>query len=257
MTNGTLVEVPGSSQPTPEGFEVYGSCTYHSPLSNKFYLFVNAKDATYLQYELTSTDDGTLVTTLVRLFRGGTGGQVEGCVVDEQNGWLILGEEPYGLWRYSAEPPSDFEKGEEDEAAAGYLIDSIDGNLFADVEGVTLVYGSNSSAGLILVSCQGMSAYNIYKRAPPHDFVGQFTIRTSKDGQIDGVTNTDGIAAVGTALNVDFSRGLVVVHDDVNEAPDGSVNEQAAFKLVSLEDVLDDEVLALADPAWDPRTVQS
>ena len=218
-------------------------------------MFVNAKDATYLQYELTSTEDGTLATTLVRLFRGGTGGQVEGCVVDEQNGWLILGEEPYGLWRYSAEPPSDLDSGEENDTAVGYLIDSIDGNLFADVEGVTLVYGSNSSSGLILVSCQGMSAYNIYERAAPHKFVGQFTIRTSEDGRFDGVTNTDGIAAVGTALNADFPRGLVVVHDDVNEAPDGSVNEQAAFKLVSLADVLSQELLALVDPEWNPRSV--
>jgi 3-phytase len=63
---------------------------------------VNNKDAEYLQYELSSTTNGTLKTTLVRKFTGGSGGQVEGCVSDEDQGYLFLGEEPEGLWRYDA-----------------------------------------------------------------------------------------------------------------------------------------------------------
>ncbi|KAH7105516.1 hypothetical protein BKA62DRAFT_766877 [Auriculariales sp. MPI-PUGE-AT-0066] len=254
--NGTLVDVPGSGQATPNGYTVYGSCTYHSPITDKFFVFVNAKDATYLQYEVSSSKNGTLNTTLVRSFRGGTGGQVEGCVTDEPNGWLLLGEEPYGLWRYSAEPPADHKAGEPDENAVGYLIDSVEGNLYADVEGVTLVYGSSNTTGFILVSCQGMSAYNVYRRFPPHEFVGQFTIQTTPDGRIDRVTNTDGIAAVGTALNEDFPRGLVVTHDDVNEAADQTVSEEAAFKLISLADVLDAALLIEIDTNWDPRAGQ-
>lgn len=247
------MDIPGGSQPTPEDYEVYGSCTYHSRIDDKFYLFVNDKDATYLQYHLSSLANGTLATTLIRSFRGGSGGQVEGCVVDDENAWLILGEEPYGLWRYDAEPPADHEIGEEDEVSVGYLIDSVDGGLFADVEGVTLVHGATPDAGLILVSCQGLSVYNVYRRAAPHAFVKQFKIASSLDGLVDGTTNTDGITAVGTALNADFPHGLIVAHDDVNEGPDGVISEEAAFKLVSLVDILDDELLAEVDATWDPR----
>lgn len=78
-------------------------------------------------------------------------------------------------------------------------------------------------------------------------------------GVVDGVTNTDGIAAVGTALGEIFPRGVVVVHDDANEAPDGTVREEAAFKLLDLGSVLGANAmkgLALLDGVdhnWDPR----
>ncbi|MBE3043735.1 phytase, partial [Candidatus Bathyarchaeota archaeon] len=250
--NGTLTEIPGGVQPVEEDYTVYGSCTYRSPTSRKQYLFVNEKSARYLQYELTSTEDGTLETTLVRDFTGGSGGQVEGCVTDEQNGWLFLGEEPSALWKYDAEPDSEEE---------GVRVAHVgDGTLHADVEGVTLVLGETKEEGFIIVSTQGVSAYNIYRRADPHEYVATFTIGESSDGEIDAVTNTDGVAAVGTALGKDFPRGLVVVHDDSNELPGGGTSDESSFKLVSLEIILGAEALAgldllsEVDSSWDPRS---
>merc|ERR1712054_653329 len=107
----------------------------------------------------------------------------------EDNGWLILGEEPSALWRYDAEPDGSDE---------GYRIAYVgDGRLFGDVEGVTLVHGKTKDEGFIIVSCQGVSAYNVYRRAHPHDYVVTFTLPRTADGSIDGVTNTDGVTAVG------------------------------------------------------------
>ncbi|KAK9260176.1 hypothetical protein V1519DRAFT_485133 [Lipomyces tetrasporus] len=249
--NGLLSNIPGGSQPTQPDFTVYGSCAYRSPRTGKQYLFVNAKSAEYLQYELTATANGTLATTLVRSFTGGSGGQVEGCVVDDKNSRIFVGEEPYGLWRYDAEPEGSSE---------GYLVGHIgDGHLSADVEGVTLVPGKTLDTGFILVSCQGVSAYVIYRRAPPHEYVATFTIVESEDGSVDAVSNTDGLAAVGNALGDDFPHGLVVVHDDANQLPDGSTSVDASFKLVSLADILEAPGLAClgllkdVDEAWDPR----
>ena len=249
--NGTLADIAGGSQPVVDEFTVYGSCTYRSPKTGKQYLFVNEKSSRYLQYELTTTDDGALNTTLVRDFYAGGGGQVEGCVTDEENGWLILGEEPSAVWKYGAEP---------DSTAEGVAIARVgDGHLFADAEGVTLVYGSKPDEGFIMVSCQGVSAYNIYRRAAPHEYVATFTVTKSADGQVDAVTNTDGITAVGTALGRDFPRGLFVTHDDANELPDGSTSAEASFKLVSLDRILGAEavkdlsLLDEVDSNWDPR----
>jgi 3-phytase len=118
-----------------------------------------------------------------------------------------------------------------------------------------MVYGATPDKGLILVSCQGMSTYNVYRRSPPHEFVKHFTISTTKDGKIDRVTNIDGITAVGVTLGPNYSRESVVTHDDVNESPDGSSREAAAFKLVSLADVLDDDLLQEVDIARDHRTL--
>ncbi|KAL8349408.1 hypothetical protein RB598_004997 [Gaeumannomyces tritici] len=250
--NGTLSDIPGGSQPLPPKYKVYGSCTYLSPKTGKQYLFVNEKSARYLQYELTAAADGTLQTTLVRDFIGGNGGQVEGCVTDEQNGWLFLGEEPVALWRYDAEPNS---------TAPGHLVAAVgdSGPLNAEVEGVTLVTGKRPDQGYILASNQGVSSFAVYRRAEPHEYVTTFQVVRSADGRIDAVSNTDGITAVGKALGPDFPRGLVVVHDDANELPGGGASEDASFKLISLEKILGAEALKGlnllddVDPEWDPR----
>lgn len=251
-SDGQLSSIPGGSQPTVQDFSVYGSCVYRSPKTGKQYLFVNEKSARYLQYELTSTKDGELKTELVREFKGGNGGQVEGCVVDDENGWIFLGEEPSALWRYGAEPDSK----EEDRV----LIAEVgDGTIYGDVEGVTLVQGHTPEEGFILVSNQGVSAYGIYRRASPHEYVGTFTITGSKDGKIDRVTNTDGLAAVGTALGKEYPHGLLVVHDDANQLPDDTTSSEATFKLVPLDKVLGAAplkglgLLKQVDKNWSPR----
>ncbi|PVH97405.1 thermostable phytase [Periconia macrospinosa] len=229
-STGFLSPVAGGIQPTPEDYEVYGSCTYHSYKTGKQYLFVNNKDAEYLQYELTSTANGTLQTTLVREFIGGSGGQVEGCVADDATGFLFLGEEPEGVWRYDAEP---------DGSNTGLQIAKVgDGILSADVEGITLVPAKSGNSGYIFVSSQGISAYIVYERAPPHKYVLTFTIVNNDQAAVDHVSNTDGIAAVGNHLNSDFPGGIFVTHDDANELQEGGTAAEASFKLVSLENIL-------------------
>ncbi|KAI1447085.1 3-phytase [Annulohypoxylon stygium] len=244
-SNGTLQDIAGGSQPTKDDYTVYGSCVYRSQKTGKQYLFVNAKTAEYLQYEL-SWADGALQTTLVRNFTGGSGGQVEGCVADEPNGWVFISEEPHALWRYGAEP--------DDESTSGFLIDEVgSGTMYADNEGVTLVEGPTADQGFIIVSQQGVSAYNVYRRAAPHEYVETFTIYENKAKGIDAVTNTDGLAAVGAALGSRFPNGLVVVHDDANQLPEGGTSDKASFKLVDLKDVLDDALMTDVDLNWNPR----
>ncbi|KAK6202055.1 hypothetical protein LQW54_009109 [Pestalotiopsis sp. IQ-011] len=229
-----------------DGYDVYGTCAYRSRRTGRQYLFVNAKTAEYLQYELTwSSTEPALQTTLVRNFTGGAGGQVEGCVADEANGWLLVGEEPRGLWRYGAEP---------DDTSAAYMIDAVgSGHMWADVEGVTLVEGVSADRGFILVSQQGVSACNVHRRAAPHEYIMTFTVAANEVKGIDAVSNTDGIAAVGARLGRDFPYGIFVAHDDANELPEGGTSDQASFKIVSLADILGQELLSDIDPDWDPR----
>lgn len=244
-----MVDIAGGSQPTKDDYDVYGSCVYRSHKSGSQYLFVNAKTAEYLQYELTWAKD-SLQTTLVRNFTGGSGGQVEGCVTDEANGWILIGEEPKALWRYGAEP--------DDDVSEGYLIDQVGGgHMWADVEGVTLVYGASADQGFILVSQQGVSAYNVYRRVEPHDYVLTFSIGENAEKYIDAVSNTDGITAVGARLGENFPYGIFVTHDDANELPEGGTSDQASFKIVSLADIFDEDLLSQIDPEWDPRATSA
>ncbi|KAF1363697.1 thermostable phytase [Lizonia empirigonia] len=232
-SDGSLKNITGGTQPLPEDYEPYGSCTYRSAKNQKQYLFVNNKKAEYLQYELTATANGTLQTSLIRTFTGGSGGQVEGCVTDEANGYIFLGEEPSGIWRYSAEP---------DASSEGVQIAKVgDDGLHADVEGLTLVPAKSGTGGYIMVSSQGISAYLVYELAPPHRYVSTFTIVDSEESGVDHVSNTDGLAAVGNRLNADFPFGLVVTHDDANELAEGGTSAEASFKFSSLADVLGEE----------------
>ncbi|KAH7550844.1 hypothetical protein BM1_10217 [Bipolaris maydis] len=233
-STGYVSDISGGIQPLPEDYEPYGSCNYRSKVSGKEYLFVNNKEAQYLQYELTSSSNGTLKASLVREFQGGSGGQVEGCVSDDSAGYVFIGEEGLGIWRYEAEPNG---------SKTGVQIAKIgdDSGLQADVEGLTLVPAKSGPGGYIMVSSQGISSYIIYERAPPHAYVGKFTIVDNKEKGIDHVSNTDGIAAVGNALNKDFPSGLFVTHDDANEVAEGGTAKEASFKLVSLVDILGEE----------------
>lgn len=245
------MDIDGGIQPSDAEDELYGSCVYRSKTTDRQFLFVNEKSARYMQYELTASPNGTLQTSLVREFVGGSGGQVEGCVTDEENGWLILGEEPSALWRYEAEPDGSNE---------GYRIGYVgDGNLYGDVEGVTLVHGKASDEGYLIVSSQGVSAFVIYERAEPHRHVATFTIGDSTDGEIDHVTNTDGLTAIPNDLGPAFPYGLLVVHDDTNELSSGGADVYASYKVVGLDKVLgaaplaDLGLLDQLDRNWNPR----
>lgn len=92
-----------------------------------------------------------------------------------------------------------------------------------------------------MVSSQGISAYLVYERAPPHKYVTTFTIVDNEETGIDHVTNTDGLTAVPNKLNTDFPYGLIVTHDDANELAEGGTSAEASFKLSSLVDVLGEE----------------
>ncbi|KAJ3281809.1 hypothetical protein HK104_011264 [Borealophlyctis nickersoniae] len=243
---GLLETMEGGNQPTVDGFVVYGSCEYRSPKSGKQYVFVNSKTSEYLQYEVYEKQK-QLQTKLVRRFMAGTGGQVEGCVADKDNGWVFIGEEDKGIWRYEAEPTSQ---------KLGVLIDSVDvangGHLYPDVEGISLFYGKKKTEGYLIVSVQGLSAYNVYERNPPHKYLLSFSL-VSGNG-LDQVTETDGLAVISTGLGKRFPQGLLVVHDDQKTYLNGTVADQTTFKYVDFRDIAKNPVIALkTNPGWDPR----
>jgi 3-phytase len=103
------------------------------------------------------------------------------------------------------------------------------------------VTAKSGPGGYIILSSQGINAYKVYERTPPHKYVETFTVVDNEKKGIDHVSNTDGIAAVANALNEDFPYGLFVTHDDANELVGGGTAKEASFKLVSLADVLGEE----------------
>jgi len=115
------------------GIGVYGSCMYHSPVTGKYYVYIDSKDGEVEQWELFDNGSGRVDGILVRSFE--VGSSTEGCVADDELGYFYIGEEAKGIWKYGAEPGDGTSRTQVDKTGAG-------GHLTRDVEGLTLYYAS-------------------------------------------------------------------------------------------------------------------
>ncbi len=211
----------------------YGLCLYRSAASGALYVFANDQGGAVEQWRLDPGDTG-LTGTRVRSWA--VGSQTEGCVADDANGWLFIGEEGVGIWRYRAEPGlSTAERVAVDRVGLG---EPGGGRLTAHVEGLSIYAPPDGGPddGFLVASSQGNHAYVVYDRAPPHAYRGTF--RVGDIGAVDGVEDTDGLDVVSAPLGPRYPMGLLVVQDGVNLAPDGAEANQN-FKLVSWQDVLE------------------
>src|SRR5688572_20315612 len=121
VTLGTSIEVLGGEEP-------HGTCGYRSARTGRFYLFVTAENGQVEQYELGDAGDGKVNGTKVRTIT--LASLAEGCVADDELGFLYLAEEEMGIWKFGAEP---------DASSEGQLLARVgDNGLTADVEGLTV-----------------------------------------------------------------------------------------------------------------------
>ena len=211
----------------------YGLCLYRSAATGDLYVFANDQGGAVEQWRLDPGDAG-LTGTRVRSWA--VGSQTEGCVADDANGWLFIGEEEVGIWRYRAEPGlSTAQRVAVDRVGVG---EPGGGHLASHVEGLSIYAppGGGPDDGFLVASSQGNHTYVVYDRAPPHAYRGTF--RVGDAGALDGVEDTDGLHVVSAPLGPRYPMGLLVVQDGVNLAPDGAEANQN-FKLVSWLDVLD------------------
>jgi 3-phytase len=193
--------------------EAYGACMYHSSKSDKFYYFGTSKQGVVEQYELLDAGQGTVSAKRVRQINVGT--QLEGCVADDELGYLYVGEEDVGIWKYNAEPDANLERVKVDGVGGG--------NLVADVEGLTIAYGTDGK-GYLIASSQGNNTYAVYRREGANAYVKSFRIVAGD--KIDRVTETDGIHVTTANLGPLFPKGVFIAQDGSDDT--GKQN----FKLV-------------------------
>jgi 3-phytase len=185
--------------------EPYGTCMYHSPVSGKYYAFVNNQSGEVEQWELFDNGSSRVDGSLVRTFD--VGSQTEGCVADDRLADFYIGEEATGIWKYGAEPGDGIARTQVDKTGSG-------GHLTADVEGLTLYYASDGT-GYLIASSQGSDEFVVYLREGNNDYVKTFKIVAGNG--IDEVTNTDGIDVTNFPLGSSFPQGVFVAQDnDVN-----------------------------------------
>ena len=200
----------------------YGLCMYRSAKSGHMYVFVNDSDGRFKQFRLIAAAN-KVRAELVREFA--LESQTEGCVADDANGALYLGEEDVGLWRYSAEPDGGTARKSIDTTAEG-------GHLTADVEGMGL-YLQPDGKGWLVVSSQGSNDYAVYRRDGNNEYVGRFSVVANDASGIDGISETDGLDVSSANLGGAYAQGIFIAQDGRNITP----SERQNFKFVAWEKI--------------------
>lgn len=213
---GKITEYPNQATNMTD---IYGMCLYQD--EQTLYVFANEKSGRIAQYRVDWQQNAPSIK-LVRDIH--TPSQVEGCVVDEAQHALFIGEEDKGIWRFNAKA---------DASTEGKLIIKAEGDLVADVEGVSLYQGATlkgKKQDLLVVSSQGNNSYLLYQASAPYTQVGRFRIGVNLNGMenghetsIDGASETDGLAVthlpVGHGV---WQQGMLVVQDGHNHLPDAN-----------------------------------
>lgn len=224
---------------TTELNDLYGLCLYQQPDTRHVYVIANDKDGQFEQW-LLSADDGTISNsssngisngsnnginaTRVRQFS--TQSQPEGCVADDAERRLFIGEENVGLWTLPADPDNEAKLTSVDTVRSQYLQD--------DVEGVG-IYAMPDRQGYLVVSSQGNDSYAVYDRIAPYAYRGSFRVIANAKTGIDGSSETDGLEVSSANLGGEFANGLFIAQDGRNIMP----TENQNFKLVPWQSIAD------------------
>ncbi|HEX5344683.1 MAG TPA: phytase [Duganella sp.] len=203
----------------PTGLDnIYGMCLYR-PADGGLEAFINDKDGSFLQYRIEG-EANAMSGKLLRRFK--VGSQPEGCVVDDRNHRLFLGEEKRGVWTVSARG---------DAPAKLTMVMPVGPQLVADVEGMGLYHGAKAS--YLVVSSQGDNSYLVLDAVAPYRVRGSFRVGYNLAAGIDGTSETDGLEVSSASFGGPYANGMLVIQDGYKRLPDGPQN----FKYVAWEDV--------------------
>lgn len=197
---------------------IYGMCLYR-PADGGVEAFINDKDGSFLQYRI-EADGNTMSGKLLRRLKVAT--QPEGCVVDDRNERLFLGEEKRGVWTVAARG---------DAPAKLSMVVPVGPQLVADVEGMGLYHGAKAS--YLIVSSQGDNSYLVLDAQAPYHIRGSFRVGYNLAAGIDGTSETDGLEVSSANFGGPYSKGMLVIQDGYKRLPDGPQN----FKYVAWDDV--------------------
>ena len=198
--------------------DIYGLCLFKAP-SGEIYSFANDKDGTFVQHRLYAKGD-KVEGELVRQFKVAT--QPEGCVADDRNQRLFLGEEDVAVWAVDARP---------DQPATLTSVIKVGGPVHDDIEGMGLYQTEKDN--YLVISSQGNDSYVVVDAEPPYALRGAFRVGVNAAAGIDGASETDGLEVTSANLGGAWSKGMLVVQDGRKRMPEQAQN----FKYIPWSEV--------------------
>ena len=203
---GTLQEAGEIATPVSD---IYGLCLFKAP-SGEIYSFANDKDGTFVQHRLYAKGD-KVEGELVRQFKVAT--QPEGCVADDRNQRLFIGEEDVAVWAVDARP---------DQPATLTSVIKVGGPVHDDIEGMGLYQTEKDN--YLVISSQGNDSYVVVDAEPPYALRGAFRVGVNAAAGIDGASETDGLEVTSANLGGPWHKGMLVVQDGRKRMPEQAQN---------------------------------
>ena len=198
--------------------DIYGLCMGY--VDKELLVFVTEDRGPNVQMWSIQRDELSLKHTF------SNNGESEGCVVDDFSKKIFISEEDKeGVLR-------SFDLGS-NTFLQSFVIDSREGNIWGDPEGVS-IYKTSKDEGYIILSSQGDSKFNIYNRKYPHNYLGSFRVVGSTT--IDGISETDGVDAASISIPGLYPKGFLVVQDGYNTDKTRVLNQN--FKFISFDKIL-------------------
>ncbi|MDX9799922.1 MAG: phytase [Spirochaetia bacterium] len=188
----------------------YGFTLYKDSAKDKMYIFEAPDSEPYMprQYEIISSANGDSVTVKPVRDLAYSGGVNEGMVADDDEGYVYIAEESYGIHKYLVSPDAD------PKAVSTFALKS-DGYR-RDREGIAL-YNAGPGKGYLIVVDQAEKAAGTFSVYRIYDRITNKLVKTvvplNKDG--DNLWDDDGVDANGSPLP-GFPHGIVIGHDGDN-----------------------------------------
>ena len=186
---------------------------FHSKSQNKLYAIASSKGGRVAQWEMSYNAGTELIPPFIEgtrvwmtplvAFEGASDFNelVEGIVADDEKDVVYIAGENTSIYRYQTVNGVIQDAGRVTVASVG------DGNLTADIEGLTMYYASDGE-GYLIASSQGSSQYAVYDR----EFSGTAANAYIKNFSIVGNAHTDGIDVVNVNLGGSFPNGMFLAH---------------------------------------------
>ncbi|SDB81885.1 phytase [Acinetobacter boissieri] len=189
--------------------DIYGICLYQNR-DKDIFAIPNDKDGTFVQYQITGKNK-QLQGTEVKRFAVKT--QPEGCVVDDLNDRIFLGEEDHAVWSMSLLANNE---------ALQKVIAVGEHGVKDDIEGMGIYQGKNHS--YLVFSSQGNDSYVVVDATVPYQYRGRFKVGMNLEKNIDAISETDGLEVSNFAMGGVWQNGMFVAQDGHKRMPEGNQN---------------------------------
>ncbi|MCB0762249.1 MAG: phytase [Flavobacteriales bacterium] len=189
--------------------DMYGFTMYSDLCNNEFYSFLSRRTThgKCYQYRMINTPEGLIDIELVRTLED-LPTRTEGMVADPVLNYFYVCEESVGIWKYGARPEDGQDRVLMDSTSGPYLTSLLEG---------LCIYYTGDSTGYLMVSSQGASDFQVYRREGDNEYLGTFEFVDNDELGVDGVYHADGIDVLNMPMGNLYPNGVFITHDTSND----------------------------------------